>query len=147
MARDLGVAILNLFVDKFESQENGCWQWTASRRGSYGRFSIQRVSVLAHRVAYEWFVCPIPSGLTIDHLCRNRLCVNPDHLEAVTMRENILRGIGTAAQNARKTECLQGHPLSGENLYIAPNGSRKCRTCQVARTREWRKERHTCPAI
>lgn len=85
-------------------------------------------------MSHELHKGPIPEGLVIDHLCRNRGCVNPDHLEAVTQRENILRGEGLAAANARKTHCPKGHPYSGENLYVVPSsGRRQCRICADAR--------------
>jgi hypothetical protein len=83
----------------------------------------------AHRAAYTLLVAPIPDGLTIDHLCRNTSCVNPAHLEPVTQRENGLRGTSPAAVNARKVECVNGHPLSGDNLHIGTDGSRRCRIC------------------
>ena len=85
---------------------------------------------LAHRFAYETFVGPIPEGLTIDHLCRIRHCVNPEHLEAVTDRVNILRGEGISAQHARATHCPQGHPYDLINTYVAPDGDRDCRDCR-----------------
>ncbi len=83
----------------------------------------------AHRVSYELFVDAIPDGLTLDHLCRVRHCVNPSHLEPVTMRENLMRGDTAAAKNAAKESCPQGHPYSGDNLRITPKGYRVCRTC------------------
>lgn len=110
-------------------ETSGCWLWngtlSASPRSS-GYALVNRE--YAHRVSYEVFVGPIPEGLEIDHLCRIRHCVNPDHLEPVTRRENLLRGDTFAARNARKTHCPQGHSYSGENLYVY-KGGRKCRTC------------------
>jgi hypothetical protein len=108
-----------------------CWNWTDwIRQDGYGRFFVDGKTKYAHRVAYELLKGPIPTGLTLDHLCRNRKCVNPDHLEAVTNKANILRGKAPQAKNARKTHCKKGHPLSGDNLYINPKGERNCRTCQ-----------------
>ena len=84
------------------------------------------------RVAYEMVVGPIPDGLQIDHLCRVRNCVNPDHLEPVTPRENTMRGYSIQAQNARKTHCIHGHPFEG-NTYARPDGNRECAVCKKAR--------------
>jgi hypothetical protein len=111
----------------------GCWLWIGSRRGKgYGRTFANGHIVLAHRVAYELFVGPIPEAMVIDHLCRNPSCVNPDHLEAVTMRENTLRGVGPSAVNAAKASCRRGHPLDDANVYVS-GGRRHCRACRHAR--------------
>ena len=120
-----------------EYQDSGCWKWTGYiDRGGYGKFSIATsTSVSAHRFAYETLRGAIPTEKQIDHLCRNRWCVNPFHLELVTQRENVLRGIGHTAQNARKTHCLRGHLLAGDNLVIHA-GRRECRTCINRRNRE-----------
>lgn len=119
-----------------------CWPWLGVRTyNGYGRFKLtaRKSPVRAHRLAYEEMVGPIPEGLVIDHLCRNRLCVNPDHLEPVTNRENLLRGEGIAAINAAKTHCVKGHPFDEVNTYIEPsNGKRKCRTCRRADGRCYR---------
>lgn len=88
---------------------------------------------LVHRLMYEWFVGPIPAGLQMDHLCRNRGCGSPAHLEAVTQRENGLRGVGACARNAVKTHCVRGHEFTPENTHIRTNGSRFCRECDRAR--------------
>ena len=108
-----------------------CWPWKASRSGrgrGYGQFHYpRRTSHLAHRLAYELIVGPIPAGLTIDHLCRNQICCNPMHMEPVTNRENILRGDSPSAKAARKTHCYRGHPFTPENTIWV--GYRKCRTC------------------
>lgn len=108
-----------------------CWIWTGARHGmGYGNFFATKY-MLAHRFSYELANGPIPDGLTLDHLCRNRLCVNPDHLEPVTIRENLMRGIGPSAIAARTTHCPKGHEYSGLNIYWAKNGKRICRLCRV----------------
>jgi hypothetical protein len=115
--------------------ENGCWEWTGAKipRG-YGSISSGGGQLLAHRVAYEIFIGPIPEGLSVDHLCRNRACVSAEHLEAVSTRENVLRGVGLSAKNAQKTHCLRGHEFTAENTYWTKNPSgpgRECRTCKA----------------
>lgn len=110
-----------------------CWLWTASRNLlGYGEFNVYEDGRdwYAHRFAYEQTVGPIPDGLVLDHLCRNPSCVNPDHLEAVTQQENILRSpIAPAAINARKTHCLRGHEFTSMNTRIDARGGRRCRAC------------------
>lgn len=108
-----------------------CWNWPLSvAPNGYGKVRMRnpRRNASAHRVAYEAFRGPIETGLVIDHLCRNRKCVNPWHMESVTQRENIMRGQAITAKNARKTHCLKGHPFTKENTYLAKAG-RNCRTC------------------
>lgn len=107
-----------------------CWVWTAATNSTgYGCVGIEGRRYLAHRVAYQALVGPIPEGLTIDHLCFNKLCVNPEHLEPVTAAENNRRAA------ARITRCLRGHELAGDNLIVTSRGSRNCRTCTNARRR------------
>lgn len=113
----------------------GCWLWTANLSGGgYGNFHLDGRERVAHRLAYEWLVGPIPEGLDLDHLCRVRRCVNPAHLEPVTRRENVLRSpIAIAAQHARKTHCPAGHEYTPENTYTY-NGWRCCRRCRSRQT-------------
>lgn len=105
-----------------------CWIWMGQRVDGYGRFQFYRETIQAHRAVYEHFRGPIPDGLVIDHLCRVHECVNPLHLEPVTQRTNVLRGIAPTAENAAKTHCKWGHELSGSNLILRPDG-RECRAC------------------
>ena len=127
-------------VDRTGGPED-CWTWTAAKRsGGYGVISVDRVLKTAHRLSYEWARGEIPDGLEIDHLCHNRACVNPSHLEAVTPRVNMSRARGTAFHiNAAKTHCPQGHEYTPENTYVLPKqGARRCRTCAKA----WSDARH-----
>ena len=119
-------------VDKRSSDE--CWLWTAARdTAGYGQFNVRGKHIRAHRFAYELLVGPIPEKRVIDHLCRNRDCVNPAHLEPVTNRENILRGVSKPAIYASRTHCSQGHLYSNDNTYFRPDGGRKCRACEHLR--------------
>ncbi len=98
--------------------------------------SAENRSVKAHRFSYELFVNAIPIGLTIDHLCRNRACINPKHLEVVTRKENTLRGVGPAALNAKKTVCRKGHTFSASNTYYSRYG-RSCRACNLLAAKKY----------
>src|ERR1700755_3231525 len=96
--------------------ENGCWVWVgAMDGGGYGRV-YTKGRPRAHKAAWVYLRGPVPDGLELDHLCRNRACVNPKHLEPVTHRENLLRGMAPAAINSRKTHCPKGHALGPGNL-------------------------------
>lgn len=120
----------------------GCWLWTGSVAYGYGKFRDGR-TVLAHRWAYESIRGPIPTGLVLDHLCKVKHCVNPDHLEAVTHAVNVRRaatgGVGSRAPKSGRardaeghfTHCPNGHPMSGDNLYVRPNGARSCKRCSA----------------
>ena len=111
---------------EYFKQEGNCWKWT-------GRIDNSGYAVVnVHRLMFELFNGKIPKGLVIDHLCRERDCFNPNHLEAVTQKENTLRGKGMASKNAKKTHCPQGHPLFGDNLekYGLSKGKRVCLTCK-----------------
>jgi hypothetical protein len=113
-----------------------CWEWTGgiNERG-YGRFTRLTRSadryVYAHRWAWEYLVGPIPEGLTLDHLCRNTICVNPDHLEPVTAAENTRRQVGT------RIWCASGKHRLAESRYVRPDGSGFCGECSRERNREW----------
>lgn len=110
-----------------------CWLWLSTvTKNGYGQFHVGGRRPYAHRWSYEHFVAPIPPGLTIDHLCRNRSCVNPGHLEAVPLKVNILRGDSAGARNSRKTHCPKGHPYDG--TY---RGNRICLVCKA----DWNRQR------
>jgi hypothetical protein len=128
------------------TKTEGCWLWTGGLwETGYGRFWFDGRTVLAHRWSYEHHTGPIPKGRHLDHLCRVRECVRPDHLEPVTARENLMRGETAAARNAAKTECPYGHPYDEANTYRDKRGRRSCIKCrderEVARRERKRLER------
>lgn len=115
------------YVDK---RESGCWEWTGwKNQYGYGRFSINGKSVSAHRHAYELRNGPIPDGLQLDHLCRNTLCVNPDHLEPVTSKENTRRSESLPMLANREGVCFRGHSYA-EHSYYRDGVRMYCRTCE-----------------
>lgn len=126
------------FRDKINIS-GGCWVWTAAiTNNGYGRVKIKGKTVVAHKAVFQLLVGPVRDGLTLDHKCRNRACVNPDHLEPVTMRVNVLRGETITGANSRKSHCHVGHPLAGDNLFIRNDGRRRCKTCEAASQRKLR---------
>ncbi|MFJ2000282.1 HNH endonuclease signature motif containing protein [Streptomyces chartreusis] len=131
--------ISRLFWRKIQKAAGGCWEWQAAKsRNGYGVLVLSRRSLYSHRVSYEIHKGQIPAGLHIDHLCQNKSCCNPDHLEAVTSRENTMRSpIAPAALNAVKTHCPHGHEYTPENTVVIKGGrGRSCRTC-----RRWHERR------
>lgn len=143
------------FMRKVQVIPGGCWLWTAQvNRVGYGRFRMPnpRRTEQVSRVSYEHFVGPIPAGLDMDHKCHNeaahaglcaggpcihRRCVNPEHLAPATRSENLGNSPIKGGANKAKMECKRGHPLSGDNVYIA-KGGRHCRKCKYARRKQWR---------
>jgi len=136
LADPQSVSALDRWTAQYEVDSNGCWIWTGRiSLAGYGQFSSpERKTVNAYRWGYEQLVGAIPGGLHLDHLCRVRACVNPAHLEPVTCRENVLRGVGVTAVNASKTHCLRGHEFTLANTRM--KGRRRiCRACSRAEVR------------
>lgn len=122
------------FVAKVEVGSE-CWLWTGAQDSNgYGHMRDGQRTVKAHRFSYETAVERIPDGLEIDHLCRVRLCVNPDHLEPVTDHENWIRGNQPGAIVVRNGRCKRDHSMA--DAIIRPNGARRCRTCRNEQKRE-----------
>lgn len=113
------------------SKRTGCWEWIAARdQHGYGRIFWKGQVTAAHRVAYARWCGPIPGGQVLDHLCRNPRCINPSHLESVSQRVNLRRGIGIPwLVNAALARCKRGHEFTADNTYVNAAGSRVCRTC------------------
>lgn len=127
---------------KAERGPTECWIWDGPIVSGYGSVSVKEgnrlTCVMAHRLSYFLKKGSIPSGLELDHLCRNRLCVNPAHLEPVTSRENVLRSGGVASKNAAKTHCPCGHPY-----YTTKRGWRHCQRCRALQQRNRRRDKAT----
>lgn len=125
-----------------------CLEWVGHRtQEGYGRFSSKGLVAFgrnhtAHHIAYELLVGPIPEGLVVDHLCRNRACVSVHHLRATSNKENTLSGNSPFAKNSRKTHCKWGHPLTEANVYHWRGLGRHCRTCQRRRMRAYYQRHH-----
>ena len=122
-----------------------CWNWTGCKtRNGYGWFRYSpkyNGTTNAHRVVFMIIGVEIPDGLTVDHICNNKLCVNPKHLRIVTMRENVLRNGGPSDMNSKKKKCINGHFFSKSNTYIRPDGARSCRICKRETCRRRDKKR------
>lgn len=132
--------VVDRFAQRVALTDSGCLEWLGATTGSgYAQIKLGpdegKRLVYVHRWSYEHHIGPIPEGLEVDHLCRNTICVLPDHLEAVTPSVNFWRSANAAAVNARKTHCIRGHPLAGANLEASPEGWRRCRECRRVRDR------------
>ena len=141
---ELDIKTIIRFLKKIEVK-GSCWEWTASKfTDGYGSFNLKGKIKGAHRISYELFKEKISKDLTVDHLCRNRKCVNPNHLEAVTNQENCRRGL-TGYNNAqiKRTHCPKGHPLAEPNLlkFGIKKGWRQCKQCHYEWQHEYTKKR------
>ena len=131
------------FEAKFDrGHPDACWPWRGAPSGGYGSFRTGPAATTAHRFAYECYVRPLREGEVVDHVCRNPACVNPTHLEAVSMAENTVRGAGpgrASAAGRARTHCKRDHPLFGPNLKRDSRGYRMCRSCQRDKAAEWKR--------
>lgn len=114
-----------------EEQPTGCWEWRGHLFSTfgYGQFRVGYRNLKAHRISWTLTRGPIPNNVTLDHLCRNPKCVNPEHLEIASNKENILRGTSPTAINARKTHCKRGHEFTPDNLRRQRADRRECLQC------------------
>jgi hypothetical protein len=136
MARNRQRWIASLHKRIVSDQVTGCWIWTGAKSSQgYAKAIYDWRVYPVHRVLLEESLGPIAPALQVDHLCRNRACCNPAHLEPVTQRENILRGESPSAQHARKTHCPRGHAYTPDNTYRRASGARRCRSCTLANNR------------
>jgi hypothetical protein len=125
--------------------ESGCWVWLGGGNGciakdgrDYGIVKMNGKETTLHKLFSEMVFGPVPEGLELDHTCRNRRCFCPGHVERVTHQENVRRGDSIMARRAKQTHCKNGHPLSGDNLFIDKRGNRTCLICRAAYARDFR---------
>lgn len=137
VARQFQMTIAKRLMKSVEFAGNGCWNWTAAKSHfGYGNIFVSGRGMYAHRVSYQLFKGPIPEGLSLDHLCRNPSCLNPEHLEPVTHKENMKRGFISRGKGGSDTHCPRNHERNDENTHVSDKGIRSCRACARERARE-----------
>jgi hypothetical protein len=138
-----GEGILKKFESKYVITAAGCWEWQGKlSKFGYGNFYIRGKTFRAHRYSYSAFVEPVPSDLVVDHLCKNKCCVNPSHLESVTQYENIIRGNSVVVQYIGTDKCINGHVYTPDNTAMRKDTKfnvRKCLTCRRDYSREYQR--------
>lgn len=140
-------SLLNKRLEEFFSsiqfnESNWCWEWTRSLSAGYGYFRLYDKKISVHRISYQLFKGQIPNDKELDHLCRNTKCCNPEHLEPISHKENVLRGNGPTAINSQKTHCDNGHEYTLENTFIRKNGNRDCRMCmKISKRKSYNKHK------
>jgi hypothetical protein len=146
--RELPITKIAAIASRFTIRDDGCWQWAKTDEDKYGQITINRKTKAAHRVVWELMGYEIDPIKQLDHLCRNRGCVNPRHLEQVDNRTNSLRGVGYTAGHVAKTHCARGHEYTPENTYNKPFTKRgvvyyqrACRECGRKWTNEFKERR------
>jgi len=137
---------IDRFISKIKIDENGCWIWLGGKSNGYAYFWFEGKNVKAQRFSYALFMGGLPD-LPLDHLCRNRACVNPEHLEPVSTKENVLRGIGITSKNFKKIYCKNGHPFSQNNTYFRPTGGRSCIICLKNTKQKYENQKKSQPAL
>lgn len=159
-SRNVPKTAIDRLADNSRRDRSGCVIWTGPLcRGGYGKTRYEGRTRTAHSLSYETLVGPVPAGMQLDHLCHtrdsscdggaciHRQCINPDHLEPVTSKENNRRSpLGVAGANFRKTHCISGHPFDAANTYLTRTGSRKCRACRREASDRYRASQRNRPA-
>jgi len=136
----------NMYLARFHTkycvdEVTDCWNWRGNlSQDGYGQFHYNGATTVAHRFIYECTHGAIPGNMTVHHQCNNRACVNLNHLELLSKRDNVLLNGGLTAINAAKTHCIRGHAFDDKNTYVNPTGARECKACRRIRKRKSQKK-------